>query len=168
MCWVSPVVENIYICYGCIERRMPQFPVTTTKKTSEVLLEPRGSDSFLSGMELETGCKNCPFCNIGRSSPKQDTFISSAFPEKKRMARIRPRACCSWAIWQPQNMLQTAFRLATETCLFSLFSLGTMHPSKLCMSLCISLYYSLLISFTLGKHITEDFGFACNLLSGWD
>lgn len=48
---VSPVVESICICYGSIERRMPQFPLTTTVKTSEVLLEPRGPPSFPSVRE---------------------------------------------------------------------------------------------------------------------
>lgn len=147
---------------------MPQFPFTTTMKTPGALLGPRGPASFLSGTEgVRDRLQELSLWNTGTSSPKQDTFISSAFPEK-RMARIRPRDCCFWAIWQPQNMLQTAFRLATETCLFALFYLGTMRPSKLCVSPCISLYYSLLISFTLGKNTTEDFGFACNLLSGWD
>jgi len=45
--WVSPVVENICICYGSRERMMLWFPFATTMKTSAIFLEPRGPASFL-------------------------------------------------------------------------------------------------------------------------
>lgn len=84
MGWGSPVVENIYICYGSIETRMPQFPFTTTMKTLKSYLSTEDQvHSCLKWRELGTGCKNCPFCNIGTSGPKQDTFISSAFLRRR-------------------------------------------------------------------------------------
>lgn len=90
---------------------------------SEVLLEHRGPGSFLSEMErVRDRLQELSFLQYRDKWSKAGHIYQFCLPEKKRMARIRPRACCSWAIWQPQNMLEAASRLATETCLFSLFS----------------------------------------------